>query len=296
MFSKDEYLLRSISKINHKKWELFVITRVLHLLNDPDLEFVCQQYINASKGRHHYLTDLCFPSLQIYYEIDEGQHASKIHLDEDKLRQREILEATDWSEYRIRVYDKDDPSKGRDINEVIQEVDKFVATVRNLKAAQEKKLGKPLTWNFESKFDPQKYIDEGSIEVKNNVVLRSHRDVLKLFGYKKGHYQRAVWTHKKMNQMVWFPKLYKNNDWDNFLSPDGNEIKSSHVVRGKLVKHRSGTVRDIETIVFAHYKNILGQVVYKFMGLYKPIINHDEYIHSYKRIETKLDLKDYQSS
>ena len=64
-------------------------------------------------------------------------------------------------------------------------------------------------------------------------------------------------------------------------------------MRGKLLKHKSGTVRDIETIVFAHYKNILGQVVYKFMGLYKPIINHDEYIHSYKRVKTKLVLKDY---
>jgi len=60
-----------------------------------------------------------------------------------------------------------------------------------------------------------------------------------------------------------------------------------------LFKHRSGTVRDIETIVFAHYKNILGQVVNKFLGLYKPIINHDEYIHSYERISKKLDLRDY---
>ena len=95
MLTKDEYLLKNFSKIKHKKWELFVITRILHLLDDTDIEYVCQQYINI-KGNKHYLTDLCFPSLKLYYEIDEGQHASKEHEDDDKIRQREILEATDW--------------------------------------------------------------------------------------------------------------------------------------------------------------------------------------------------------
>lgn len=293
MFSKDEYLLRSISKINHKKWELFVITRILHLLNDPDLEFVCQQYINASRGRNYYLTDLCFPSLKIYYEIDEGQHSTQIHIDEDKLRQREILEATDWTEYRIRVYDKKDPSKNRDLYEVIDEVDKFVEKVKLLKSEEEKRLGKPLSWDFASKFDPQNYLNQGIIEVKNNVVLRSHRDALRLFGYSKGHYQRAVWKHKKMKQLIWFPKLYKNRDWDNFLSPDGENIRSSHVVNGKILEHRGGTVKDLNTIVFAHYKNVLGQVVYKFLGLYKPIIDGNKYVHSYRRLKTKLHLQDY---
>ena len=75
MITKDEYLLRNFSKITHKKWELFVITRVLHLLNDPEIEYICQQYVNPPNSSKYYLTDLCFPSLKIYYEIDEGQHA-----------------------------------------------------------------------------------------------------------------------------------------------------------------------------------------------------------------------------
>ena len=44
--TKDEYLLRNFSKISHKKWELYIVTRVLHLLDDPNVEYVCQQYIN----------------------------------------------------------------------------------------------------------------------------------------------------------------------------------------------------------------------------------------------------------
>ena len=89
MLKKDEYLLKNFSKIKHKKWELFVITRILHLLDDPDIEYVCQQYIKV-KGNKHYLTDLCFPSLKLYYEIDEGQHGAEKHLNDDKIRQREI--------------------------------------------------------------------------------------------------------------------------------------------------------------------------------------------------------------
>ena len=111
MITKDEYLLKNFSKIKHKKWELFVITRILHLIRDPDIEYVCQQYINV-KGNRHYLTDLCFPSLKLYYEIDEGQHGTVRHLDADKIRQREILEATDWVEKRIRVFDKNNPKLG----------------------------------------------------------------------------------------------------------------------------------------------------------------------------------------
>ncbi len=37
--SKNEYILRNLSKIKHKKWELFVITRITHLLNDPEIEY-----------------------------------------------------------------------------------------------------------------------------------------------------------------------------------------------------------------------------------------------------------------
>ena len=48
--TKDEYLLRNFSKIRHKKWELFVITRILHNLNDSNIEYVCQQYINPIQG------------------------------------------------------------------------------------------------------------------------------------------------------------------------------------------------------------------------------------------------------
>ena len=50
-FSKDQYVLRNFSKIQHKQWELYIITRIVHNLNDPEIEFVCQQLIKTSDGK-----------------------------------------------------------------------------------------------------------------------------------------------------------------------------------------------------------------------------------------------------
>ncbi len=50
-FSKDQYVLRNFSKIYHKKWELYIITRIVHFLNDLDIEFVCQQSIKTRDGK-----------------------------------------------------------------------------------------------------------------------------------------------------------------------------------------------------------------------------------------------------
>jgi very-short-patch-repair endonuclease len=297
MNTKDEYLLRNFSKIRHKKWELFVITRILHLLDDPDIEYVCQQYVKV-KGNKHYLTDLCFPSLKLYYEIDEGQHGEEKHLDNDKIRQREILEATDWVEKRIRVFDKNNRALGRNLNEVIEEVDSFVDYLKRRKEKFEKSSGKKIAWDYENKFNPGKYLDSGFINVKNNVVLLTHKDCLKLFGYKsEGHFQHAWWENgtKHLNQAVWFPKLYPNNDWNNSLSPDSLTITEQRKINGRVVKinpPKENRLRD--RIVFAHYKNIFGQTVYKFYGVYETDKSaSNEYEHIHRRIKTKINLKNY---
>ena len=103
-FSKDEYTLRNFSKIQHKKWELYIITRIIHFLNDPDIEFVCQQLLKTRDGKR-YLADLCFPSLKLYYEIDESQHGS----DEHKIKDKFILK--NFFYYNLFSHDNFDCTK-----------------------------------------------------------------------------------------------------------------------------------------------------------------------------------------
>jgi len=311
--TKDEYILKSLSKIKHKKWELFVITRILHKLDDPNIEFVCQQYINIP-GNSHHLCDLCFPSLKVYYEIDEVQHASEEHQKSDKKRtqeilkvthsheyknklmQRETLEATDWIVKRIRVYDKSKPDSNRDINEVIKEIDQFVDFIRDRKKKFEKKLNKKIVWDFEKKYDPKRYIENGSISVGENVVFRYVKDCLKLFGYTGDVSPQTGWWKKgtiHLNQAVWLPKLYENKDWDNKLSEDGLTIyeksKQEHL---KITDFKKGP--PLDRIVFAHYKNIFGQTVYKFYGIFRTDMKMSKNLeHVHRRISTKINLKDY---
>tara|TARA_B100000579_G_scaffold192961_1_gene157731 strand:- start:81 stop:956 length:876 start_codon:yes stop_codon:yes gene_type:complete len=289
--TKDEYLLKNFKKIKHKEWELFVITRILHLIDDPNIEYVCQQYINT--GNKHYLTDLCFPSLELYYEIDEPQHGEEEHIDKDKIRQREILEATDWKEKRIEVYNKKTKSL-KSLNEVIKIVDKEIAYIKNRKKEKEKESGKKIIWDFENKFNPEKYLKNGSIDVKENVVFKNHKACLELFGYKGGHWYRAWWEIKDLNQAVWFPKLYPNKMWRNKISKDSLTITEEKIVNGKPQKREMPGNQ--ERIVFAHYKNIFGQTVYKFYGKFVPDWSKtNEYVNVFKRTKngTYINLSDY---
>mgnify|MGYP005718271779 FL=1 len=118
--SQDDYILRTFSKIQHKKWELYVITRIIHLLNDPELEFVCQQLIKTPQN-NRYLADLCFPALELYFEVDELQHSKKEHLASDKNRMKEIIDASNFTEKRIQIYDSE--RKIKSLREINKEVD-----------------------------------------------------------------------------------------------------------------------------------------------------------------------------
>ena len=72
---KDEYIIKSLASIGkRKKWELYVVTRIIHLLKNNDLEFTCQQYVKQKDLDGYFFTDLCFPSLDLYIEVNEMQH------------------------------------------------------------------------------------------------------------------------------------------------------------------------------------------------------------------------------
>ena len=285
--SKDDYILRNFSKIQLKKWELYIITRIVHLLNDSEIEFVCQQFIKTRDGKR-YLADLCFPSLKLYYEIDEAQHGSDQHKIKDEHRQREIIDATDFIEKRISIFDKN--KNDRNINEINKEVEEFIAFVQKRKKQFISK-GNFIPWDYETKFSPAPHLKRGYIDVKDNVVFSNHRDALRCFGYKKGHYQRAVWRIKGSNKEVWFPKLYRNNTWNNSLSNDFKKIIMKRNNNAKIKRRKKR-----EFIVFAHYKDLLGQIVYKFLGEFHTSFKEsDNYQHAFIRKKTKIYFKDFIS-
>ena len=91
--------------------------------------------------------------------------------------------------------------------------------------------------------------------------------------------------------MVWFPKLYPNADWVNKFDDKTGSILQ---FRKDKKPHPMPAEGDHDRIVFAHQKNIFGQTVYKFYGVYAPDLSISDPInHYFKRIKTSINLKNY---
>ena len=112
-----------------------------------------------------------------------------------------------------------------------------------------------------------------------------------MFGYSKGHYQRAVWKIEKFNEMVWFPKLYSNAEWVNEYNEESGQICQ---YKKDLTPHPMPNINDPNRIVFAHQKNIFGQTVYKFYGVYAPDLDQTDSVkHYFKRVKSSINLENY---
>ena len=91
--------------------------------------------------------------------------------------------------------------------------------------------------------------------------------------------------------MVWFPKLYPNSDWVNQFDEKTDSILQ---YRKNMKPHPIPSKDESDRIVFAHQKNIFGQTVYKFYGVF--VVDHkktDPVRHYFKRIKTSINLKKY---
>ena len=227
-------------------------------------------------------------------------HGEKEQLIDDKHRQREIMDVTDFQEIRIKAYSrtkhkalgKGNTNKIKSLKQIKFEVDEIVDLIRT-KKRKLIALGKFVPWDPKKKFDPKEHIRRGYIDVSDNVVFENHRDTLRCFGYKKkGHFQRASWRIPGTEKQVWFPKLYKNKDWDNELNENFDTITEKYIGTDTekmkwIVQPRNIT----KNIVFAHYKNFLGRVVYKFLGEFHVSLeesNSQQVV--YKRTSTRVKL------
>lgn len=290
---KDEFILRMLSKITHKKWESYTINRIIHRLDDPDVEFICQQYTSRPNGKFA-LIDLYFPQFNLALEVDEPPHEGKSQKENDEVREKDIIAVTDCDLRRLVIKSSDGSTpnpQGPNISlkELNVWIDNFVAELRRKK----KDLGeKFIPWDYETRYDPETHIKQGSIEVNHRVAFASHRDALRCFGYKKGHFQRAVWKIPNVSSWVWFPKFYENSDWENSLSDDGKTITETY--KGDEQKNFNREDPVDTRIVFAHDRDALGYTLYRFLGEFEPDKKDpDARTRHFRLVKTKVDLKKY---
>jgi hypothetical protein len=270
---KAEYILRILAKIRHKGWELFVISRILHKLEDDEIEFVTQQFVRGSNGER-YLTDLFFPQFGIHLEIDERQHLDSSQA--DKLREQDIVRVTEQDMYRIQVFNEDRSAKS--VSEIRVHTDHFVEKIRRLKLNNEKE-NNFVPWDLDAKYASATVISRGYLDITDNVTFRLQVEALRCFGFKGRGWQKGRWNIPDgTDDWVWFPRLYQNYIWNNEMSSDGahifqraindqsREYNATQNAEARLVKQ--GNV-----IVFAKAKDALGENVLRYVGTFRHNIS-----------------------
>jgi very-short-patch-repair endonuclease len=282
--SKIDYILRSLSKTTHKRWEHYVITRIYHQLSDDDIEFVCQQCVRKSDGKI-YLADLFFPQLGLYLEIDEQHHNGDEAKKKDAQRRFDIAEAAGLREYRIIAFDVS-------LESINQAIEDFVSLVRaeiSLRIAK----GEFKPWDYENRFTADPHLEAGFIEVGPHAAFWTHRNALNCFGYDKGHLQKAVWNiPPHVSQyvglagrcMVWFPKLYKQGNWTNSLSDDGTIV----IEKNDNPDHTYDEPWD-NRIIMARSRDELNRTLYRFLGVFQVIPEfRSGNEHQFRRVATRV--------
>lgn len=277
---KKEFIIRQLGRTKNKKYEAYVVTRIIHLLDDFSIKFITQQYVTRPEGRA--LTDLFFPQFGVHIEVDEGQHFIIGNIEEDKIREADIVNATGHEILRVDVTKSFD-----DINIQINEV------VKKIKMHRDK--DQFIAWDIDSEFNSQTYIERGYIDVSDNVAFKTIKDACNCFGHNYSGYQRAGASHPNPEIMLWFPKLFPNGEWDNQISDDEETITERNEDREKAKEHVISHINNKEKhkhqrIVFAKVKGNLGDTLYRFRGLYKlDIKKSNENIGLvWKRTETRV--------
>lgn len=263
---KADYIASSLSKIKHKKWELYIISRIVHILNDPEIEFVCQQLVLRGNDERA-LVDLYFPQFNICLEINErDSHAGDKEKALDKARNSEIIKALGAELFIIKNFtDKDEKITDASLDKIHAEVDDFVQNLRNRKEILIIK-NEFQPWSLEKKFNPGLHIKRGYLDADENPCFRSITDALRCFGYSGGPYQKATWKAADWDQhIVWFPSFVPHKTWRNQLLDDQNTI-IEELIDPTLVQKHYEPPEQAYRYTFAKTRNRLGETAYRFLG------------------------------
>ena len=267
------YYAKLLTKLRNKKYEFYVVSRIIHLLNDTEIQFTTQQLVRNEEGKR-YLIDLYFPQFKIAVEVDESHHLS--NEEADRAREREIISSADVKFFRIQC------DNNSNIESVHESIDQLINQIRPLKNNKDFK-----PYSYQDEFSVDQWLKAGKFTISDGAKFRTHADVLRLFG-KNFDLHQAASSPLNEKVQVWFPKLYKNKDWINSISPDGEIIEQTRVGNDMEIKE----IKD--SIVFAHQADVLGNIYYSFKGIFR-CTRHTKNEISYKRIATGVIFSDYEN-
>lgn len=300
---KKEYITNQLRRAVHKKYENYCITRIIHKLDNLDVQFITQQLFKRPDGKFAY-ADLYFPQLNISVEIDESHHLDQ--QEEDEQRTLDIIEAD--KKIREKYTGLEDiildpieelrisANHNNTIEEINSRTDEVVEILKNKIVS----LGSNfIPWKniYE---DASYYLERKYIDKSDNAKFRTIDDIGKLFnmetvpmGYKVHGYVPIIVD----KEYFWCPTLKLSDDEvisnnaENTLSNNG-EFIYEYFKKDNDNEVKKVLDMDLRRYVFGKYKDEIGSTSYKFIGVYsldkeKTI---KENIRVWKRIDTRINF------
>jgi very-short-patch-repair endonuclease len=276
------YVCRQLVRSKPKKYEYYVVSRIWHLLDDLSIKFITQQYVIRPAG--HALTDMYFPQFGLHVEVDETYHLTQV--EKDEMRESDIVHATEHMIRRIKT------------SEGLEHVNKAVADLVNEIHQLRKSKSDFQPWDIEVEQDPKTYIEKGKISIDDDVAFTHSYLAANCFGHNYRGYQRGGTIHpKEQNKSIWFPKLYKNAQWNNQIMDNDSKIVEICENHEESKKHIDATLKgNVEhRIVFARVKSPLGEVMYRFKGEFKLNREESNYENGVVWNRSAIEVKTYSA-
>lgn len=269
-------IAKSLSKIKHKKYELYVLSRIVHGLNDPGIKFKFQQYAKRNENGKYALIDLFLPQFNIAIEVDEAYHLDQ--LTEDEVRQNDIevlnidVKRIDCSEGIVSVNTQTD----RIISEIIKKRDESTFN----------------EWDGLSGYDH--YKNKREFNVEDDTELCSVTEICNCFGFKSSVQRGGRNIHNSGDIdgpsekfLIWWPKEnYEDSngnisgDWYNkmMITDEGTIIYEYALLDDK--KRREHVVKTLneekKRIVFYRKGNMFNDTLYRFAGVFELNVQETE--------------------
>jgi len=283
--NKLEYIAKQLSRTKKKKYELYVITRIIHRLDRDDLEIITQQYISRKAPQRHALVDLYLPQLKIYIEVDEPFHVQQVQ--KDISREADIIDSTGLAAFHVTITD--------DLNHVNGQIEVLCDMIKEKISTLEAKSVWE-SWNLEKKFTPEYHINKEILSVVEGSSFRKIVDACNALGQGYIGAQQSWYSLKKYpNYNAWFPKFYENEKWDNSISDDRKTIImicKDHTQRESYyLKNVNSPQRYV--IAFPRVIDSLGSRLYKFAGVFefdKEVSSPEKGI-VFRQVEDHFSLK-----
>ena len=307
----------------NKKYENFVVNTIYTKIGNYELIPVTQQCVRNINGKKknadgsekhkYYFLDLYFPQLNYGIEVDEGQHENFEHKMSDTERAENIKAAIDCEEGRITIFENDG-NTFRSFEDITSQIDREVEKIQKMIDDKEND-GKKIKWltNEEKRAE---VFERGNFDVNEDkdVVYAGINQIYNLLGYPN----KTRKAFLKLNDayslcvptltIVEDGKTNKDPKWQNSLNEDRTEIierdsKNDKELRAGVGEECYAHLSDkkqydytSKRVVFMKMKDIFGQKVVKFIGVFQftkaELQDDGSCIRHYERVGTRVNISD----